>query len=115
MRRTMRRGPIPDDVKQPAEAAIAAFNQKVIRDPDRYYVVRSRGQYLYLDRLAYGAQQRQQRIARLAYDATTGAWEFAIFKSSDERYDPEEGLFPGSDFLEGTLEGALQAGLEAYP
>ena len=114
----MRRGPIPDDVKQQAEAAIAAFNQKVIRDPDRYYVVGYRGQYLYLDyldRLAYGAQQR---IARLAYDAPTGAWEFAIFKSSDERYDPEEceeGLFPGSDFLDGTLEGALQAGLEAYP
>ncbi len=114
----MRRGPIPDDVKQPAEAAIAAFNQKVIRDPDRYYVIRYRGQYLYLDRLAYGAQQRQQRIARLAYDAPTDAWEFTIFKSSDERYDPEEceeGLFPGSDFLEGTLEGALQAGLAAYP
>ena len=108
----MRRGPIPDDVKQQAEAAIAAFNQKVIRDPDRYYVVRYRGQYLYLDRLAYGAQER---TARLAYDATTGAWEFAIFKYSDERYDPEEWLVPGSDFLDGTLEGALQAGLEAYP
>ena len=107
----MRRGPIPDDVKQQAEAVIDAFNRRVIRDPDRYYVTRSRGQYLYLDRLADGAPRR---VARLTYDEATGTWEFAIFKYSDERYDAEEGLFPGSDFLDGTLEGALKAGLEAY-
>jgi hypothetical protein len=108
----MRRGPIPDDVKGQAEAAISAFNQQVIRDPGRYYLARSRGQYLYLDRLAGGAPRR---IARLAYDAAAGAWEFAIFKYSDGRYDADEWLFPGSDFLDGTLEGALKAGLEAYP
>lgn len=108
----MRKGPIPDDVKKRAEAIIAAFNQKVIRDPDRYYVVRYRGQYLYLDRLAYGAQQR---IARLAYDEAAAAWGFAIFKYSDERYDPEEWFFPGAEFLDGTIEGALKAALSAYP
>ncbi len=108
----MRRGPIPDDVKQQAEAVIAAFNRQVIRDPDRYYVTRSRGPYLYLDRLAGGAPRR---IARLTYDEAGGAWEFAIFKYSDERYAADEWLFPGSDFLDGTLEGALKAGLEASP
>ena len=108
----MRRGPIPDDVKRQAEAVISAFNQKVIRDPGRYYVARYRGQYLYLARLASGAPRR---IARLAYDEAAGAWEFAIFRYSDERYAADEWLFPGSDFLDGTLEGALKAGLEAYP
>lgn len=108
----MRRGPIPDDVKQQAETAISAFNQTVIRDPDRYYVARYRGHYLYLDRLAYGPPQR---IARLVYDEATGTWEFAIFKYGDERYDADEWFFPGSDLVDGTIEGALKAGLEAYP
>ena len=108
----MRRGPIPDDVKRQAEAVISAFTHKVIRDPNRYYVTRSRGQYLYLDRLADGASQR---IARLTCDEATGAWDFAIFTYSDERYDADEWLFPGSDLLDGTIEGALKAGLEAYP
>ena len=107
----MRRGPIPDDVQEQAETVISGFNQKVIRDPDRYYVARYRGQYLYLDRLVGGVPRR---IARLAYDEIAGAWEFAIFKYSDERYDPEEWLFPGSGYLDGTIEGALRAGLEAY-
>jgi len=43
------------------------------------------------------------------------AWEFAIFKWSSERYDPEEWMFPGSEWVDGTIEGAMKAGLQAYP
>jgi hypothetical protein len=32
-----------------------------------------------------------------------------------ERYDPDEWFFPGSEFVDGTLQGAMKAGLEAYP
>ena len=42
-------------------------------------------------------------------------WTFAIFKYSSDRYDPEEWLFPGYGHLDGTVEGAMRAGLEAYP
>lgn len=42
-------------------------------------------------------------------------WEFAIFKYSSEAYDPEEWFFPGRDYVDGTIEGALKAGIEAYP
>jgi hypothetical protein len=42
-------------------------------------------------------------------------WEFAIFKYSDERYDSEEGFFPGAGLVDGTIEGAMKAGLQAYP
>lgn len=31
------------------------------------------------------------------------------------RYDPNEWFFPGSGYLDGTVEGAMKAGLEAYP
>lgn len=40
---------------------------------------------------------------------------FAIYKYSDERYDPEEWRFPGAGHLDGTVEGALRACMEAYP
>jgi hypothetical protein len=42
-------------------------------------------------------------------------WDFAIFKYSDERYDPEEWFFTGANQVDGTVEGAMKAGLEAYP
>ena len=42
-------------------------------------------------------------------------WEFAIFKWSTEIYDPDECMFPGSEFVDGTVEGAMRAGMKAYP
>jgi hypothetical protein len=52
---------------------------------------------------------------RLTYTGDPASWEFAIYKYSDERYDAAEWLFPGSEHVDGTIEGALKAGLEAYP
>ena len=34
---------------------------------------------------------------------------------SSERYDDDEWFFPGSEHVNGTIEGAMKAGLEAYP
>jgi hypothetical protein len=42
-------------------------------------------------------------------------WEFAIYRYSDERYDPDEWFFTGAEELDGTIEGAMRAGLQAYP
>ena len=30
-------------------------------------------------------------------------------------YDAEEWFFPGEEHIDGTIEGAMKAGLEAYP
>ena len=38
-----------------------------------------------------------------------------LFKYSDERYDPDEWMFPGSEQVDGTIEGAMRAGMGAYP
>ncbi len=56
-----------------------------------------------------------QRSARLEYTGNTDHWGLAIFKYRDERYDAEEWFFPGAGYVDGTLEGAMKAGLEAYP
>jgi hypothetical protein len=54
-------------------------------------------------------------ICRLKYTGDMHDWEFAIYKYSSGRYNPEEWLFPGSGFVDGTIEGAMKAGMEAYP
>ena len=108
----MSRQTIPEQIKTWVDGVIQRFNEDVIQDPNRYYVGRYRGSYLYLDRLGYGIRHQ---VGRLTYTGSADKWEFAIFKYSDERYDAEEWLFPGAEYVDGTLEGALRAGLEAYP
>ncbi|MEZ4769334.1 MAG: hypothetical protein R2844_13020 [Caldilineales bacterium] len=54
-------------------------------------------------------------VCRLTYTGDMINWEFAIYKYSDEGYDPDEWLFPGAGRLDGTIEGAMRAGLRAYP
>jgi hypothetical protein len=102
---------IPEDVKQQTRERVDRFNQQVIRDSDFFYLARFRGSYLYLDRRSWG---NVSHICRLTYTGNIDDWEFAIFKYSNERYDPDEWMFPGSEELDGTLEGAMRAGLQAY-
>ena len=109
-RRTTTRG-IPDEVKTEVEAIVQHFNTTVIRNPHCRYVLRYRGKFLYLDRQDDG---RLSPICRLEYTGKMEKWYFAIYKYSDERYDEEEWFFPGSEHVDGTLEGAMKAGLEAY-
>jgi hypothetical protein len=110
-KRTTTRG-IPDAVKTEVEAVVQHFNTTVLRNPHCLYVPRYRGKFLYLDRQDYG---RQHPICRLEYTGKMEDWSFAIYKYSDERYDEEEWFFPGAGHVDGTLEGAMKAGLEAYP
>ena len=102
---------IPDEVKTEVAAIVEHFNTTAIRNPLCVYVPRYKGKFLYLDRQDYG---RRSPICRLEYTGKMEGWSFAIYKYSDERYE-EEWFFPGSEHVDGTLEGAMKAGLEAYP
>ena len=103
---------IPKDVKEKVEQIIEAFNQRKLRRDDCYYQARFKGKYLYLDRCDYG---NVSPICRLTYTGNINDWELAIFKWGTETYDPEEWMFPGSGFVDGTIEGEMKAGIEAYP
>jgi hypothetical protein len=103
---------IPNLVKTQVANRITAFNRAVIHDPDVNFLPRYRGAFLYLDRCDYG---QVGRIARLTYMGALDRWEFAVYRYSDERYDPDEWLFPGAEELDGTIEGAMRAGMAAYP
>lgn len=104
---------IPDDVKAAVAATIEQFNQNVGRQYQTTYVPRYRGNHLYLDRIDFGGNQGP--ICRLTFTGDLSSWDFAIYKYSDNRYDPGDWLIPGLEHLNGTVEGAMKAGLEAYP
>jgi hypothetical protein len=103
---------IPEEVKRQANEIVMQFNKNGIADLNVSYLTRYGGRFLYLDRVSYG---HSGPICRLEYTGDINQWEFAIFKYSDGKYDPEEWLFPGSEHVDGTIEGAMKAGIEAYP
>ncbi len=108
----MARQGIPVEVKKQVEAIVDRFNREVIRDPSQFFVLRYRGTYVYLDR---GEWSRAFQRGRIKYTGAMDEWGFAIFKYSTGSYDPDEWMFPGSGYLDGTVEGALKACVEAYP
>ena len=101
----------PQDVRAQVEAIVARFNQTVVRDRRTFFSARFRGQYVYLDRDDYGFAGPR---GRLTWTGDMDHWEFAIYRYSNERYDPNE-WFDGVQHLNGTVEGALRACAEAYP
>jgi len=103
---------IPEAIKTQVADRITAFNRAILQDPHVYYLPRYRGAFLYLDRCDNG---QIGSIARLTSTGSLDRWEFAIYRYSAERYDPDEWLFPGAEELDGTLEGAMRAGMAAYP
>ena len=70
-----------------AQQIVERFNRANLRSPTAY-VARFKGMYLYLNRKDYGSAP--VAICRLKYMGSLNNWEFAIFKHSSNRYDPEE-------------------------
>ena len=103
---------IPGPIREQVDQMVADFNQNIIKNPQCFYVPRYRGNDLHLDRHHYGPIGP---IARLKYRGEPTTWEFAIYKYSNNRYDPNEWFFPGVEHVDGTVEGAMKAGLAAYP
>lgn len=103
---------ISDEVRAEVEARVARFNREVVKNPHQYFSVRFQGKHAYLDKDEYGYVGPR---ARLTYTGDMEQWKFAIYKYSDEHYDPEEWFFPGAGHVDGTVEGELLAAMKAYP
>jgi len=107
----MKKMTIPDEVKESVLHTIERFNLTESTKTGSSYLARFQGKYLYLDLDDCG---NVGPICRLEYNGAGKPWGFAIYKYSDDRYDPNESWFPGSELADGTIEGALKAGMEAY-
>ena len=131
-----RKKTIPDDIREQVIARVEAFNRENVRPvkasatmrllqkmglmppaadtpPEGTYIARFRGAFLYLDRIGFNG--RPYEICRLKWTGDMNNWKFAIYRHSRNRYDPDEWFFPGAGEVDGTIEGAMRAGLEAYP
>ena len=102
---------IPPEIKEVVEKIVEDFNKNVLKNGYQYYQIRYKGRFLYLDLSDNG---RLGPICRLEYTGKIDKWKFAIFEYSSERYNSQEWFFPGSNFVDGTVKGAMRAGLEAY-
>jgi hypothetical protein len=103
---------IPDEIRKKVTEVIDSFNQEELNSSSCNFIARFKGKFLYLDRYVYG---KATSICRLKYQGNFDDWDFAIFKWSSESYDSEEFFFDGSQYVDGTIEGAMKAGMYAYP
>jgi hypothetical protein len=103
---------IPNEVKAKVVDIIDRFNRDVLADDYRTYIARFKGNYLFLYRDDGG--YKPGPICRLRYTGDMTEWVFAIYRYSTGRYHPDEFFFPGEEWVDGTIEGAMKAGLEAY-
>jgi hypothetical protein len=108
---------IPPKIQAEVQNLIDKFNQEYFSDEEFKqlgfigYSARFKSKYLYLDRDDYG---KPSPICRLTWNGAMDNWDFAIYKYSDNCYDPKEWFFPGGEYVDGTVTGAMKAGMEAY-
>lgn len=115
---------IPPEIQAEVQKLIDEFNRVNLKESTsllsaffpsknkRGYSARFKGKYLYLDRTD---RSEPLPICRLTWKGKMNNWDFAIYKYSSDRYDPEEWFFPGEEHVDGTVTGAMKAGMEAYP
>ncbi len=105
---------IPEEVKKEAVKIIEEYNEIVYGHLNSVkYFAEFKGNNLYLKRKEITGDISP--MVRLTYTGKMNKWKFAIYKWTSESYDPDEWFFPGFEFVDGTILGALKAGDEAYP
>jgi hypothetical protein len=110
-----RKKAIPDEVREIVVEIVEHFNKTEFKKDEagKHYIPKFKGKFLYLDRMD-NYQRKPAKMCRLKYTGDVDNWDFSIFLYSREIYSDEE-FFPGSVFVDGTIEGAMKACLTAYP
>jgi len=104
---------IPTEVKEQAWQIIKEYNETFYAKKNVEYFAEFRGKNLYLNRIEESGDISP--MARLTYTGKMDDWDFAIFRWTTEKYDPDEDYFPGCQHVDGTVRGAMLACDEAYP
>jgi len=114
---------IPLEIQAEVQKLLDEFNRQHFKKADPVmraffgnkvkpgYSARFKGKYLYLDR---NDHIKPSPICRLTWNRKMDDWGFAIYKYSGNYYDAEEWFFPGRGKVDGTVQGAMLAGMEAY-
>ena len=118
-----RKPTISPEIKAEVQKLIDEFNRQHFKKADSMiraffgnkvkpgYSARFKGKYLYLDR---NDHMKPSPICRLTWNGKMDDWGLAIYKYSGNQYDSEEWFFPGAGEVDGTVIGAMKAGMKAY-
>ena len=88
------------------------FSEKYLSRFDCRYLADARGKFIFLYRQRFDGTL--ERIGRLTYKGDKENMDFAFFNRKKQKNDPD--CLPSKKrHLDGTIEGAMKAGLEAYP
>ena len=105
---------IPLEIQKEINKKIDVFNKKYMSKSNYKYCAIIKGKFIYLMwQYEVAGEQKFDKISRLTYDGNLNDMDFAIFRYSREKYDATA-MFPGDNYINGTLEGAMKAGLKAY-
>jgi hypothetical protein len=106
---------VPEDVQEAVMQRVQVFNKA----HKSGFQVAFKGKFCYLSKIHktyWGLGKAvETKLGRLTWTDDIDSWEFAVFRYSRELYDPNEFMFPGREDLDGTIEGAMQAGFKLYP
>lgn len=105
---------IPTTIKNEIAHRVDTFNKKHHATMHCEYYTNIKGKFIYLMRRSkfYGSNER---VCRLEYDGNLEKMNFAVFKYSSETYDSDTMFVDGAGLFDGTIEGAMKAGLKIYP
>ncbi len=109
---TKQHAKIPSNVEVQLLDKVNEFNKNNLSKSVYNYTLMMRGRYIYL--LFFLSDNSIEKVGRLTYDGNINEMDFAIYKYSSEKYDQDDFMFPGSNYLDGTIEGAMKAGISAY-
>jgi len=97
---------ISDEIKEIILKDVENFNKNELTKY-KSFKAEIRGKFIYL-------KLNGEPRCRLQYNGDLNSLKFAIYKYSSSNYDSNEFFFPGSNHVDGTIQGALKASLEAY-
>ena len=103
---------IPIDEQAQLQERANFFKKKFVPKTSWQFVADARGKFVYLRR--YMNDGSCQNLGRLIYEGNIENMAFSIYRYNTEKYDTKAD-FVGAHHLNGTLEGALKAILEAFP
>jgi hypothetical protein len=101
---------IPKKITEQAAEAVRKFNEKQFLEGDMEYLYTIDGKYVYLK---MRRKKNISPIARIEFTGDPKAWKFAVYNPATESFS-ENTEFPGVEYIDGSIEGAMKAGVSAF-
>lgn len=101
---------IPKNIMDQTIEAVKKFNEKQFLEGDMEYLANIDGKYVYLK---MRRKKSLSPIARIEFTGDPKGWKFAVYNPSTESFS-EDAKFPGAEYIDGSVEGAMKAGVSAF-